>query len=497
MNDYTYEEMEENDMAGKQIDKQTIWTAISLIIMIGAHFVPGVGPITPLGMQVIGIFIGMIIGWSTCGMLVPSLLGILMLGLTEYTTSPEGSLGLLLTHNIFISSLAAFILLAYINDSGIMDVVSQWLVTRKFAAGKPWLFMSFFFVMIMVISFIFNPVVLILLGFSFMSPILKDMGYSKNDELPTYLFLGISIFTLATVAIPFLPSAIYTKGIASTALGAPVSNFAYFMCISVPLFAALVLYIIIGKFVLRIDTTKFVQGTDVLLKQIGDAKIKMTVGQKRGAIVLIVFVAALAIMALLPKIWAPIAFLNKFGLIGICVALVLVLLVLKDENGQPLTTFAKLINGVSWDMVMLTGAIMVIAGALTSQGTGIAQAMAMCGVIVSKMPTAVFVMAVMLVLCIFSQFSMNMVLQMVFAPILAPILASAGINPMIAVMAVYFGTQWAFLAPSGSMMAALVFGNTEWVNTKILYKCAIPWIILSLIVTGVMSLTFPNMFCPM
>lgn len=483
-------------MTEKRIDQQGIWMAISLLIMISTHFMSGIGPITPLGMQVIGIFIGMIIGWSTCGMLVPSLLGILMLGLTDYTASPETSLGLLLTHNIFISSLVAFILLAYINDSGIMDVISQWLVTRKFAAGKPWLFMCFFFSMITVISFIFNPVVLILLGFSFMSPILKEMGYTKEDELPTYLFLGIAIFTLATVAIPFLPSAIYTRGIIATAIGSHISSFAYFMCISVPLFTALALYLIIGKFILRVNTTKFVQGTDVLLKQIGDNKIKITTGQKRGAIVLIIFVAALALAALLPKTWAPIAFLNHFGLVGICVALVLLLLVLKDEEGKPLTTFPKLINGISWDMVMLTGAIMVIAGALTSEGTGIAQAMAMCGVIVSKMPTAIFVLLVMLVLCIFSQFSMNMVLQMVFAPILAPILVSAGINPMIAVMAVYFGTQWAFMAPSGSMMAALVFGNTEWVNTKILYKCIIPWIILSLIVTAIMSLTFPDIFCP-
>ena len=87
-------------MTEKRIDKQGIWMAISLLIMISTHFMSGIGPITPLGMQVIGIFIGMIIGWSTCGMLVPSLLGILMLGLTDYTASPETSLGLLLTHNI-------------------------------------------------------------------------------------------------------------------------------------------------------------------------------------------------------------------------------------------------------------------------------------------------------------------------------------------------------------------------------------------------------------
>ena len=142
----------------------------------------------------------------------------------------------------------------------------------------------------------------------------------------------------------------------------------------------------------------------------------------------------------------------------------------------------------------LTGGIMIIAAALTSEGTGIATAMAMYLVpVVSKASIIAFVAIIIIALCIFSQFSMNMVLQMVFAPILAPILLASGYNPLIAVMAVYFGTQLAFLAPSGSMMAAMVFAKSDWVKPSHIYKICVPWIIVSMAAFIIMSLVLPDL----
>ena len=165
--------------------KVYIHACIIVGIMILAHFIPAPAPITPLGVQIIGIFIGMIWGWCTCGMLWPSIIGIVMLGMTDYAASPEASFGMMLTHNTVISMFVAFIVLAYVNNSGLMNVIAQWLVTRKFAAGKPWLFMTFFFTMLMLIAGVFNGVILIIIAFNFILPVLKDMGYTKDDLLPT------------------------------------------------------------------------------------------------------------------------------------------------------------------------------------------------------------------------------------------------------------------------------------------------------------------------
>lgn len=478
--------------------KKYIHPCIVIFFMLIGHVIPAPEPVTPLGMQVLCTFVGMIWGWSTCSMLWPSLLGVVMLGFTEYTATPETALGLLLTNTTFIASLVGFILFAYINETNLLDVVATWLVTRKFAAGKPWVFMTFlFFALAVVAPFIGNPILLIILGMSFVGPVLKKMGYTKNDALPTYMMLGISLSGLFSVWPFFMPGSIYTRGIISTAVGgAMITGFQYTMCIVIPLVFSLVLFLLSGKFVVRIDTKRFQEGSQALLEAGDGNKITLNSNQKHGAIVLAVFCIAMLIPSVLPASWAFTAIFSKAGIVGVCVILTVAILILCKEDGEPFANFTKLMSGVSWDMVMLTGGIMVIAAALISEGTGIIAFLSAIVIpMLSKMSLVAFVIAVCLIMCIMSQFSMNMVLQMVFAPILAPILAAAGYNPMIAVMAVYFGTQWAYLAPSGSMMAAMVFGNTEWVDKKQLYKICIPWIILSIIMSIIVSLTFPDIFC--
>lgn len=477
--------------------KKYIHPCIVVFFMLIGHIIPPPEPITPMGIQILFTFIGMIWGWSTCGMLWPSLLGIIMLGFTDYAATPEAALGLMLTNTTFVASLVAFVLFAYINNSGLMDVMAKWVVTRKFAAGKPWLFMTFlFFALAILVPFVNNPIVLILIGFNFVSPILKEVGYTKKDALPTYMMLGIAM-TGAFVPWPFfMPGSIYTKGIISTAIGGHIlTDLQYTMCIAIPLVFSLILYLISGKFITRVDTKKFAEGSRVLQEN-EDINISLNEEQKRGAIVLLIFIAGMMLPSFLPKTWAITTLLSRAGIVGVCVITTVALLIICKKDGTTLAEFAELMKGISWDMVTLTGAIMVIAAALISDGTGVIAFVAGIAVpLLSKMSLVTFVVAVCIFMCIISQFSMNMVLQMVFAPILAPILVAAGYNPMIAVMAIYFGTQWAYLSPSGCMMSALVFGNGEWVEKKQLYKTAIPWIVLSIIMSVIVSLTFPNMFC--
>ena len=478
--------------------KKYIHPIIAIALMLVGFIIPPPAPITEMGIAVVFIFVGMIWGWSTCGMLWPSLLGVIMLGFTGYAATPEAALGLMLTNTTFIASLVGFILFAYINETNLLDVVSTWLVTRKFAVGKPWVFVTFlFFALGIVAPFIGNPILLIILGMQFMGPVLAKMGYTKEDAFPTFVMIGVSMCGLFSVWPFFMPGSIYTQGIISTAIGgAKLTGLQYTMCIAVPLVFSLILLILAGKFIVRVDTTKFKEGSQAMLEAVGDSKISLDANQKRGAIVLLIFAIAMIIPSVLPAGWAFTQFFSKAGIVGVCVILTVAILILCKEDGEPLANFARLVSGVSWDMVCLTGGIMVIAAALISGGTGvIAFPSAIVIPLLSKMSLVAFVVAVCVVMCIISQFSMNMVLQMVFAPILAPILMAAGYNPMIAVMAVYFGTQWAYLAPSGSMMAAMVFGNTEWVNKKQLYKVCIPWIILALIMSVIVSLTFPNIFC--
>ncbi len=484
----------------KKIVRNYINIAIIFGVMILFHFIPAPAPITPLGMQIIGIFLGLIYGWSTCGMLWPSLAGILMLGFTEYGVNPQTALGMAITNATAIMSLTAFIALNYISESGLINYVSTWLVTRKFVIGKPWVFMIFLWAMGVLISGIFNCIVLILFMFEFLIPLFKEMGYTKEDMLPTYMLLGTSAIPgLLTVWPWFMPNSIYTRGIISSAIGYDIGAIAYVMCIVFPMVLMAILYVLIGKFLLRVDTSKFANSADLML-----AKIEATGGngltaeQKRGAWVLAFFAVGCALPSIFPSTWPIISIFSRLGVVGVSMITVIAVIVLMTKDGTTFTTFNRLMHAMDWNIILLTAAIMTIAGSITSEGTGIVAALSMVMMpLLSKMSMVAFVIAVMVIMCIISQFSMNMVLQMIFAPLLGPVLVQAGFNPMIAVMAVYLGTQMAFLAPSGSMMAAFVFAKTDWVKPSYIYKICVPWIIITMIIWVPMSVSFPDIFCPM
>jgi len=82
-------------------------------------------------------------GWIACGMIWPSLMGILMLGFTTYGGSPQTALANALTNPTALSMIVCFVLFNFISASGITDVLARWLVTRKMTIGKPWTFAGF------------------------------------------------------------------------------------------------------------------------------------------------------------------------------------------------------------------------------------------------------------------------------------------------------------------------------------------------------------------
>ena len=65
--------------------------AITLLLMFGFGLLPPFATLTPVGMRVLGIFIGVIYGFSTCEIIWPSLFAFLAFGLSGYTNMDTAS----------------------------------------------------------------------------------------------------------------------------------------------------------------------------------------------------------------------------------------------------------------------------------------------------------------------------------------------------------------------------------------------------------------------
>ena len=115
---------------------KVIHILISLAIMVCFKFVPAAEPLTPLGVEVIGIFLGMLYGWLIANdSFWPSIFGLLFLGLSSYSTVPA------VLRDGFGNStvLLLFFFFAFTNiisAAGITEYIARWIVSRKVVQGR-------------------------------------------------------------------------------------------------------------------------------------------------------------------------------------------------------------------------------------------------------------------------------------------------------------------------------------------------------------------------
>lgn len=76
-------------------------------------------------------------------------------------------------------------------------------------------------------------------------------------------------------------------------------------------------------------------------------------------------------------------------------------------------------------------------------------------------------------LLILTQFAHNAVLCIIFVPFLTPLVAQYGVSPMVMLVAIVFATHVAFTTPGASSQAAMLYGNSEWVLKKDVFKLAV------------------------
>ena len=119
--------------------KQYIYALIGIALMFCGWFLPTREPITEVGMQIIGIFTGLVWLWSTCGMMWPSFLGIAALAISDYGTMNSVLAASIGNYNV-ITCILMMAIFGIVEQYGVNDYIIRWILTRKIINGRPWLF---------------------------------------------------------------------------------------------------------------------------------------------------------------------------------------------------------------------------------------------------------------------------------------------------------------------------------------------------------------------
>jgi len=114
-----------------------VHVAIVFLLMFAFRFIPAPAPITPYGMNVLGVFLGVIYGWSFCGLMWPSLLALIAMGVSEYGNEMAvwaAAFG----NSTAVLTLASMLLCGALQATKTTDWLVDTLVNLKMAQGKPW-----------------------------------------------------------------------------------------------------------------------------------------------------------------------------------------------------------------------------------------------------------------------------------------------------------------------------------------------------------------------
>ncbi len=470
--------------------KPSYWihAIIFVLLTIGIGFIKPFGQITEYGMDILGIFIGLIYGWTFIGFLWPSLFGLVVLGYTDFaanvTTATAAGFGESLVWQVFFMMIFAGIL----SRLGITEFIGYWLLSRKILIGRPWLLVFVIFTIAFLCGGIISLYGTIFMLWAICYNIFDICGYEKKSTFCTYILGGIVyLVAMSCMVFPFKPYPTVVLGLCAKA-GATSLPFVPWLIVGlVTSFAMIFLYMLAGKFIFRFDLSVIANMGDVFSEH---RHAKMSADTKIGMVILILFIAILVFIGLLPASIPLIAFLKKADMLGLALIAICVVLLWRRKNGEPLMGFAELTQAISWDIIIMFAVTLPVCGAIGSAETGImTTAMAALMPVLQNLSATAFIAVTIILLGLVTQIAHNLVLTMTFTPLLATAAVNYGIDPLLYGFLLVTMLQCAVATPAASAQAALVFANTEWVETKQAYIAGYIFAVISMVV--IVCLVYP------
>ena len=473
-------------MAAKVKSKSSfqIHSLIMLVLMCSGWFLPEGNILTEYGVRISMIFLGCIWGWIFVGLVEPSLLALVFLVLAGAGTAKE-VVGAGFGSEIIVMVVFFCVFTQWLEDIGLTTTVAKWLLSRKFLAGKPYLFIFMIFFVTFLCGFFVGIYATIFLMWGICYRILKDLDFAPKSKEACFILIGVAYVSIMGMTVkPWSPWSLVGVNGLKQATGGGVELLPYSSFMVIVSLVSILLFMLCGKFIVRVDMSKF-NNQDYT----GMAKeIDVTGEQKLGLVLLVILLVALYMPSMLPDGFLK-TLLSTQGAIGICLVFILILSAVRF-NGKPNLNFAELAKkSVPWNMVCLLSAVGPLGTALMSSDAGFTKAgMATLKPIMAGQSPMVFYILTILVACVFTQFMNNTILLVVLTPMLCSISGMIGANPILIASLLIFGLTAALATPGASSRAGLVFGNTEWIDTKQAYVQAIlsvATVIVALLVVGI------------
>ena len=464
-------------------------SAISVAIVLLFHLLPTFSTLTRTGMDVAGIFIGVIYAFSTVDIIWPALAGIILLGMTELYDSMTAAFTAAFGNDTWLFILFILCFASIINNSGVSSKIANWIISRPMSRGKPWVISWLLLTTSYVVAALVSVTPGIIIPWAILYTMCENYGYKKHDRYPTVMVIGIALAALmGNTAFPFKSLSLMVQKSLTNITGETMDFWLYTVLAVCLGYAIVMAYLLLCRFVFRPDVRPIRESSYVYS---GDTKT--TPYQKRILLLLGLFFVLLFVPEVLGASFPGAAFIKRIGKTGTCVLLLcLAGFFVSRETGKPVISLGReMKDGIPWPTMMLLAFALIMTSSITNEATGIKPFLAsLFAPLLGSAPSAVmFIFVVCAVQLVLTNIFANMVIALLLVPLVCTYSPLAGISNSMMCVCICVLVNVSLLLPSSSPFAALLHGNSEWVTSKDIYKYVSVTIAAALLVSTVVCST--------
>lgn len=470
-----------------------IWVIIGLALMFCTSMVvPTWGPVTEQGVAMIGAFVGLLVLITATGELIwpacAAYISVIFHGYMDAATATSNFIGT----TVIIQMVAVCVICSAMREAGTGEVIAKKLLTAKFVQGKPLLFTIIFLIAFLFADILLNSFGGIIFSFSVFESVVDALGYKKNDKYVQSMYLGLYLDGMIGCAI--LPFSGMQLGITNS-FNAAMGNFGYAFNPAVYIIAVIpvgvlfmVAYALSMRYIFRCDMSKI---KDLDVNSLESLKKVNSKFNKVQIIYIVAFIFGIAYsfaLLLLPK---TLSWYGTFSSITQAAWFVLVIVILSiiKIDGKPLMNAGKHFKeGANWGFITTVGIFSILGGALSSGDLGVKTWLTdLLGPMFSNMSWPIFMLVIVLVCGIVTNFFSNMATGVIVASLTAPFVAAygdAGINVSVVGAAIAYSSMFAFMTYAAAGPAPILLGR-EGIETKFIWTKGLYTLVLYIVVATV------------
>lgn len=452
---------------------------IALAIMIGfKYIVPAAEPLTPLGVEILGILLGTLYGWLIVNDVIwPSIACLILLGLSDFTTVPEAfSSGF--GNSSVLLMLFFFLFTNILNSAGIIDFIARWIATRKIAYKKPWVLSMLIMLAAVTCFFMVSGTA----AFLVMMPLVKNIaalyGFVPGSKWPQAIIFGfVYIGSTSYILLPYksLPLIVFGVYESTTGQGIPIGP--YMVIIAFSTITALLFFFFFTKYIIRPDVSP-ITNHDI------DTSKSLTLSSYQKFI--LIYFCAVLLLLLLPNILPTslpiIHTLKEIGNVGILLLAIVVFLALQLKGSITLNElFAE---NIAWRIIFLLAAAMALTEPFTSKETGIAAwIVKIVTPVVSNKSTFLFVALICILCAILINLANNQAICALFTPIVLSIGTALDANLPMLIVCMMAACNVGIVTPPATTLSALLHNDPAWIPQHVAYSYGLIYTLFNLINT--------------